>query len=96
MRLPARTKGQMQFEDARTFHEALWATYQQGGRMAWPATEDTIASRKIYQQQMNYADFWHSRGYRMRSKLTKDRAFLELWLEVKPQPAWVQPTAWVA
>jgi hypothetical protein len=80
MRLPTLTEAQKRNEDSREIHERLWALVQTGGRLRLPATEESIATREIWRQHGTLHRFWACRGYILKTKVTKDRTALEMWL----------------
>lgn len=83
MRLPAITNFQRRNEDAREMHEQLWAALAAGTRLRIPATEESIATREVWRQHGAIHRFWACRGYILKTKVTKDRTALEMWLEMR-------------
>lgn len=76
MRLPAITKRQQAYEDARLVHERLYDARLAGQRVVIPST-DPKRTQAYYSG--NLRRFWNERGFALKTKTVP--AGLELWIE---------------
>lgn len=82
MRLPTVTAEHRQNEDARQQHEALYLAYQTGNSISRPITPDTAV--KIQGDESgNIRRFWHTRGFRVRTRTNREKTWLTIWIEPK-------------
>lgn len=80
MRLPTATPKQQQNEVAREFSERIYQAYQAGQTVDIPVTVHTYTDVQA-KISWGLGRFWRSRGFRVCTKTTADRAYLSVWLE---------------
>jgi hypothetical protein len=83
MRLPSKTKGQQQREDARQFHEQLWAAHERHEAVIVPVSDRLDCVHEATRFSLWARQFWHERGFQLRIKSLPDRSGFAVRLELK-------------
>lgn len=80
MRLPAETPEQKRHEASRQFCETLYQAFLDGHKVHVTATRETIKNTQA-RISANTRHFWASRGFAIRTKSSKQKTTLLVWLE---------------
>lgn len=85
MRLPTATHRQAQLEDARQFSERLYTAFLRGVPIGLPITKLNWREVQL-ETSCNQRQFWHSRGFWIRTRTDKEKTTLTVWLEQGQSP----------